>query len=380
MPKVTSLTKYFQVAQELRVKVRGMSPGRELPTVRELKEEFNVSQGTIVKAVSQLRAEGVLERPAGKKRLVVAEKHDHTVRNIMIVRPDWPSPDFDAVVRCITQACKQRGWGINLTTYGSLRNVEMNRATGINDAAVLLPNSESFPDHLRDALRRPAKPTVLVVEPIKNLGVPTVNVDGRQCGRLAVEHLADLGHQKVLAVLSEPPSAMALERIAGWRDAMTERQLTGEVDALLVNCGTKPGELSIDVAYSYFSAWMKRSHPEFTAIFCDCWTGALAVKRVLRELKLSIPEDISVIAYSGEGSIGPFLNPPLTAIEVDMESYGSAIAEQLEQAMRAESGVPKAIRIQPRLQVRESTGPVATEPKKSLHLNTSSQLAGNVRD
>ena len=384
MPKVTSLTKHFQVALALRARVKQMLPGQELPTVRELQDDFNVSQGTIVKALANLRAEGVIERPAGKKRLIVAEKNDRTLRRIAMIRPDWPSPDYDAVVQSVIQAGKQRNWGFDLVTYGSLQNVALDRATGINDAAVLLPNSEPFPDHLRDALRRPAKPTVLVVEPISNLGVPTVHVHGRQCGKLAVEHLASLGHRQILAIQSEPPSPIALDRIAGWREAMQQNQLLSKIpgsspESLLVDCGTKPAQLSIEIAYNYFSAWIERPHPEFTAIFCDCWTGALAVKRVLRERGINIPEDVSVIAYSGEGSIGPFLNPPLTAIEVNMTSYGEAIVEQLEKAMRGQSGKPEAIRIQPRLQIRESTGPAATKPTKSIPLPASLQLSRNTR-
>lgn len=335
MPKLISTTKHFQIAKKLRARFRQYKPGQQLPTVRELADEMQVSQGTIVKTLGTLREEGVINRPAGKMRLVVAERHDRHLHRVAIIRPDWHSTDFDAVIHSVVQAGRRRGWGFDLKTYASLQNVDLNRLTDVNDAAVLLPNSEPFPDHLRDALRRPTKPVVVVYEPIRGLGVPTVNVDDRQCGRLAVEHLAGLGHRKILAIMSEPPSAMVLERIAGWRDAMREHQLVDDPEALFVNCGTKSGQESIEVAYDYLSGWMSRPHPEFTAIVCDCW-ASLAVMRVLRENDIRIPDDVSMVAFAGEGAIAAFLNPPLTAFEVDMVSYGERVIDNLEQAFAGE--------------------------------------------
>ncbi len=360
MPKTTSSTKHFQITKALRARFSGMKPGHQLPTVRELADEMQVAQGTIVKTLSTLRGEGVVERPAGKMRLVVAERHDRHLHRVAIVRPDWPSTDFDAVVRSVVQAGKRRGWGFDLKTYTSLQNVDLNRLTDTTDAAVLLPNSEPFPDHLRDALRRPTKPAVVAYEPIRGLGVPTVNVDDRWCGKLAVEYLAELGHRQILAVMSEPPSAMILDRIAGWREAMRQSRLTDDLDALFVNCGTQPGQQSIEVAYAYFAAWLQRSRQAFTAILCDCW-AALAIMRVLRENGLRVPEDVSIIAFAGEGSVASFLNPPLTALETDMVRYGEAVIECLDRAFSGDHTASE-IHIPVELKIRQSTAPARSDP------------------
>lgn len=365
MPKPTTSTKHYQIAQKLRSHLQQYKPGQPLATVRHLADEHDVAQGTVVRALGQLRAEGVIERPAGKMRLVVTERHDRCLQRVTIARPDWPSPDFDAVVTNIVQAGKRRGWGFTIKTYSNLQSLDLNRVTGTSGATVLLPNSGVFPETLRDALRRPSKPVVLVYEPIQDLGVPVVSTDDKRCSRLAVQHLVDLGHRRILAVISEPPSAMILERIAGWREGMRENRLEDGLDDLLVNCGTQPTQQSIDVAYEYFSSWIQNSAVEFTAIYCDCWTGALGITRALRERGVNIPEDVSVIAFSGEGAIAPFLNPPLTAVEVDMTSYGETVVDTLDRALNGDT-IPPDTRIQPMLRIRETTAPPA-DPIQQAH-------------
>ncbi|MEO0515427.1 MAG: LacI family DNA-binding transcriptional regulator [Planctomycetota bacterium] len=353
MPRTTFLTKHFELTQLLRKRFATYRAGQEIPTVRELAETMGVAQGTIVKTLHSLREEGVIERPAGRMRLVVRELHHHVTKRIAIIRPSWPSPEYDSTVRSIMAAGKKRDWGFDLLTYESLQKVDLNRLTGVNDATVLMPNSEPFPDHLRSALRNPDKPTVVVNEIVDGLEAPSITIDENSSGRQAVNHLADLGHRKILAIMSEPPAGMVQARIAGWREVMVERELVEDVDQYFVNCGCRPGMQSTDHAYEYLSRWMAQSDLDYTAIFFDAWTGALAGCRVLRELGIRVPEDISVAAYAGSGSIAAYLSPALTATEADSEAYGEVVVAELNKIFKGGQSSAQ-IRVPPRMMIRES--------------------------
>lgn len=356
MPRTTFLTKHFELTQLLRKRFATYRAGQEIPTVRELAETMGVAQGTIVKTLHSLREEGVIERPAGRMRLVVRELHHHVTKRVSMIRPNWPSPEYDAAARSIMAAGKKRDWGFELHNYESLLKVDLYRLIGINDAAVLMPNSEPFPDHLRVALRSPDKPVVVVNEIVEGLDAPSVNIDEKQSGRDAVMHLADLGHRKILAVMSEPPSGKVQARIAGWREVMQERGLVQDVETYFVNCGCRPGMQSTDHAYEYLSQWMARSDLNYTAIFFDAWTGALAGTRVLRELGIRVPQDVSVTAYAGASSIAAYLTPALTATEADPEAYGEMVVAELDK-MFSESYSASDIRVPPRLVIRDSVAP-----------------------
>lgn len=354
MPRTTIRTKHFELTQRLRRQFATYRPGQEVPTVRELAQSLGVAQGTISKTLNTLRDEGVIERPAGRMRLVVRELHHHVNRRISVIRPSWPSPDYDAIIRSILMVGQQRDWGFDVMSYDSLRSIDLNRMIGVNDAALLLPSSELFPDHLRVALRCPNKPVVVLHQILDEINTPSVTVDEIVSGREAVAHLADLGHRKILAVMSEPPSGVVQARIEGWRQIMEERELVPEVDPYLVNCKCHPATSSTDNAYAYLSRWIPKSKLDFTAIFFDCWTGALAGLRVLRELKIRVPEDVSVAAFAGAGSIADYMAPPLTATEADTDAIGEAVMAELDSLF--DGGEPSGdVRIPPRLVVREST-------------------------
>lgn len=367
MPKITSHTKHFQVTQALRSRFARLKAGAEVPTVRELTEELGVAQGTVVQAMNALKSDGVIERPAGKMRLVVCSRHDHHLCRIAIIRPDWPSPDFDAVVKSIVQAGDGRNWGFEIKTYGKLQNVSLNRLASNCDAAVLIPNSEPFPDHLRKALQKPSRPTVVAYEPVDGLGVPVVSVDGEMCGELAVEHLAALGHRRILAVMSEPPSSYSMSRIEGWRNGMAGLGFSAEeTDQLFIDCKCQPSQSSIEWAYEYLSKVLNNMPFDFTGVFFDDWTGALAGMRVFREMSIDVPNDLSVVSFSGVGSIAQFLNPALSAVEMDCKEYGQSVARCLADGLggNAESSV---VKLTPFMCPRQTSAPLIGKSDRRHH-------------
>ena len=356
MPKTLPATKHFRLAQRLRGQIRGMQPGEPLPTVAELRKQHGVSQATVERALDRLRREGLITRPAGQLRVVVAQQSDPAAHRIAIIRPDYPSPTFEELARVIVAAGKRKDWAFELVSYRSLDGLNIRRSVGDNDGAVLLPHSEPFPDHLLTALRRPQRPLVIIQDPPPGLRVSSVRIDDEQVGRLAVQHLAGLGHRRILLFLSEPMAPSGEARAAGWRRQMTE---LGEMnlDELVVNSQLKPFDNSLLESYRYFSSWLDRPHPPFTAVFCAAWTGAVAVLRALREHDIAVPAQVSVIAHGGEGYIGPFLFPALTTVETDIVSYGQTVVDLLDRQLKDPTEPVQNLIVPSTLVLRNTTGP-----------------------
>ena len=68
---------YLQLIQQVRRMVASgqLTPGTELPSVREVATEYVVNPTTISKAYSQLESEGLLQRNRGKPMTVCAGRH-----------------------------------------------------------------------------------------------------------------------------------------------------------------------------------------------------------------------------------------------------------------------------------------------------------------
>jgi LacI family transcriptional regulator len=358
MPIKLVETKHHQFFQSLRDQVRRVAGGEKIPTIEELQFRYKVSRPVVERAITRLKKDGLIYRPAGKQRFVVAEIHDRPVWRVAMIRPDYPSPDFDAIARTVVSAGKGQKWGFDLVSYGSLSGLELETAIGDNDAAVLLPTSEPFPDHLVKVLENPRKPVIILQEPVlKPGGSNNVCINDRKVGRLAVDHLMGLGHRRILCMIDQPHDITTLERVAGWQDAM---QQSGQkrLEELVLDCDIRSSEDPMQKTYDHLRRWLEGPNPAYSAIFCTSSAGAMAVIRALRERNIKIPTDISLVAYAGESTIGPFLNPPLTAVEIDMAAYGKAVAELLESQLTNPKAEPRVIKLEPYLAIRETTKPV----------------------
>jgi GntR family transcriptional regulator len=75
-----SVAKYHDIAESLRTAITQGQYGRgeQLPSERELSEEFTVASGTIRQALGELEAEGVLASRRGSRRTVVGEPRSAT--------------------------------------------------------------------------------------------------------------------------------------------------------------------------------------------------------------------------------------------------------------------------------------------------------------
>jgi GntR family transcriptional regulator len=80
----SSLPLYEQVKLRLRrhIATQNLLPGTTLPTEKELCEQLGISRTTVVKALDELSAEGVIERIQGKGTLVASPKIQIPLRSV----------------------------------------------------------------------------------------------------------------------------------------------------------------------------------------------------------------------------------------------------------------------------------------------------------
>ncbi len=334
-----------------------MVPGEQLPTLAELMKEFEASQATITQALGRLRAQGLVTKPFGKKKLVVSQQTEKTLFRIVLIRPTWPSPDFDAILYAIQEEGVRQHLGFDVYSYPSVESLDVEQALSDKDAAFLIPSSELFPDGLKKAIESCRKPIIFLREKPDQVDAPEVSVDDYDSGRTAVKHLVELGHRNILAVTSEPPTVSTIRRLNGWRDMMKELDIP-DLQHLLADCSVRPGQYSVTGCYENLRYWLAaNSDVKFTAAFCISWTGALAAMRCFRENNLRLPDEVSVVTCGGEGSFSDFLNPPLTTLEIDVKQFAQAAITIVQNILlRPKSPGPKVIQVKsflvPRLSSR----------------------------
>jgi LacI family transcriptional regulator len=168
--------------------------------------------------------------------------------------------------------------------------------------------------------------------------------------RLAVEHLAGLGHRRIAHIAGPLEFSSGFDRREGFLEAMRDRGL--ELDPELVVVSDAFTES--DGAQACRELLDRRGEP--TAIAASNDLIALGSYDVLLERSIECPSQISITGFNDMPFAGRF-QPPLTTIRIRPYEVGAAAAELMLEALQQPGSHPRQVQLEPQLVVRESTGP-----------------------
>jgi LacI family transcriptional regulator len=182
--------------------------------------------------------------------------------------------------------------------------------------------------------------------------VPSATADDRQGIRLAVEHLAELGHRRIAHIAGPLELSTGLDRHEGFHEAMRD-------------LGLEPDPELVVVTRAFTEAEGARACAELlergggpTAIAAANDLIALGCYDVFAERGLACPAQISVVGFNDMPFAGRF-QPPLTTIRIPHYEIGMAAAELMLERLLNNGQPPRDVRLEPSLVVRGSTAPAA---------------------
>jgi DNA-binding LacI/PurR family transcriptional regulator len=190
-------------------------------------------------------------------------------------------------------------------------------------------------------------------------GVTNIQLDHKKAVRLALHHLAELGHTRVVFMKGQQQTVDTDYR---WREIMdAARSCNMELNPELM-IHLRENSWSPALGYGPTKELLTRTR-EFTALFAFNDIAAVGAIRALHEAELRVPHDVSVIGFDDVLSAS-FGIPSLTTVRQPLRQMGQAGAEHLLRRInQPKAPYPQEVIMQPELVVRESTGPA---PQKNL--------------
>lgn len=160
---------------------------------------------------------------------------------------------------------------------------------------------------------------VVQIEQPTPVATPTVTVDNVSGARLAVEHLAGLGHRRIayLGLVADAPASAGAQRLSGYREAV--RALGLPADETL--CVPDDPRLFHEQGRDLAARALARS-PAPTALFVAADPLAAGVLQHLAEVGLRVPADVSVVGF--DDTLAAHLTPPLSTMAIPMRALGAA--------------------------------------------------------
>jgi LacI family transcriptional regulator len=266
---------------------------------------------------------------------------------IGLVVPEIREPFFAELASAVEDEADRHGYTIFISSTRSDRGREIASLNRLRDhhvdGLIMLTNTPD--DGSLAKLIGKRRNVVLLDEDIPGVNVPRVFVENTKGAHQATRYLIDRGHTAI-AYLGGPLGLFTSEeRYAGFAAAMAEAGLN--VRASYLHRGSFSPALAaravVDMATS-------KSPP--TAIFASSDYLAIGALRGLREARVEVPRDMSLISFD-DTPLGAMLTPALTAIHQPIEALGRHGFQALYALMQRKPA-PKMTRLPVELIERDS--------------------------
>ncbi|MBZ5703469.1 MAG: LacI family transcriptional regulator [Acidobacteriia bacterium] len=198
-------------------------------------------------------------------------------------------------------------------------------------------------------------PAVAVSGHQKVKGVTNIVLNNARATRLALEHLARLGHKHIAFFKGHPGSADTDARWNGVLRAAAELgiEVRADITLQLQSHAPHPEPSVPEEGYAYAQRLLA-SKKRFTALFAFNDISAIGAIRAFRDAGLRVPEDVSVVGFD-DIQAAAYLIPRLTTVRQPLRQMGELAAMHLLQRISTGHPLPDEIAAEPELIVREST-------------------------
>lgn len=259
----------------------------------------------------------------------------------------FSDPYFPTLLQGVAAACNARSYAVTLwlaepeDEFGFIAKVLNN---GLLDGVIV--SSMVLDDPLVAALSASALPFVLVGRHPSAPGVNYVDVDNISSARMATEHLCRLGRRRIATITGMSDTIAGVDRRQGYEMALRAHDMLID-PALIVDGGfTEEGGAKA----------MRRLLPlEPDAVFVASDTMAMGALRVLREVRVRVPQDVAVVGFD-DMPAAAWTDPPLTTVRQPIEGLGAMAVETLVHLIEHPDSGPRRVVMLTQLVVRESCG------------------------
>lgn len=231
-----------------------------------------------------------------------------------------------------------------LPTRGERRAIE--DLIGLRcEALILIGLSAVAPEHLATVAEH--VPVVEIGQYTGTDNTDSVRTADAQGTRLAVDHLAGLGHRAIVHIDGGAKPGAA-DRRDGYRDAMRDHGLAEHIELL-------PGDYTVESGAAAARELLSRDRLPTAVIAGNDLCASGLMETLIRD-GVRTPADLSVVGYDDSATAGlSYLN--LTSVRQDVDRLASAAVTAASQRLDGDRRTPSHTVVPPTLTIRDSTGP-----------------------
>jgi len=345
MPKYP---KYLLTIKKLKemILIGKFKPGARIPADRELLKCFDVSYMTFRRAMNEICGAGIIER-RGRHGSFISRSALAIIglKKTLFVYRTWEGPFFDDLLNVAVKSIEQRGRLPSIIHFKEGVGRTLISALEQGESVILYGGlgPRDFGDDFDRMMKAAEESGSLLVALGAEVpaGIPRVKADDEKAMVLALERLRADGHSQIALIApSAYLSSELYSRISLWFDHIRTLGLRANAMDFFIGIGHWQ---HLHELRTLIEGRLANRPAGVSAVICLGNAELLAMLSACRNLHIEVPKDLSVILV-GDCSIIELLNPPISAVSVDLEQHMEVLLQMITEKERGEA-IPVDIKL-----------------------------------
>ena len=352
--------KYLLIKNNIQEKIinNDYTLGSKIPSEAELRQQFDVSRHTIRLAIAKLVNEGYLVKQQGSGTFVSdyykKSLKPSTKKTIGVITTYLSDYIFPSIIRGIEEELSAHDYSLMLSSTrnnvdnerGSLESMIEQNVDGLivepTKSNLMNPNLNYYLE-----LSEKSTPLIMLNASYEELDLPFVALDDISAGRMATNHLIELGHTNI-GIITKSDDLQGKNRLKGYLKSLYESKLTFSNDFIL-RYDTEMKENLPELIH----CMLANENPP-TAFVCYNDEIAIMLIKEIQNIGKDCPRDFSVVSHDDSFYATMLPSVKLTTIKHPKEELGRQAAKAIVNFV--EKGIPlETIVFEPKLIKRTST-------------------------
>ncbi len=270
-----------------------------------------------------------------------------------LVVPDLLHPFFAEIAKSLSEVLRNSGYYLIVSSSDEdpeLEEQEINHLLARRLDTLIIASCRSTVDVLF-RIEKQSTPYVLIDRNFPGLPANFVGVDDEEVGRIATQHLIDIGCKRI-AHIRGPETSPGIRRLEGYKRALAQKGLRPADDYII---SEPKGDVETRQRGRDAMHELLRLKPRPDGVFCFNDPLAMGAMNHALDEGLRIPEDIAIIGC-GNLHYDDSLRVPLSSIDQHSRRIGEEAARITLRILNSKTPPkPERVVLQPELIVRGST-------------------------
>ena len=267
---------------------------------------------------------------------------------VALIVPSINNSFFPEVARAVEDIAQLNGYKVFLCNTDDSREKLVDYLDSLGSQFVdgLIIDSHNITREDLSDLSRLGIPVVMIDRVIDDGDYTSITVDNRAGGRLATEHLLEVGCKKIAHVQGPKNEMNSVQRMWGYRDKVSKFPWFDE--SWIANA-----EFSVKSGYQATKELLMR-HEDIDGVFASNDLIAIGALKAAHEWGKKIPNELAIVGFDGI-DMSELTVPGITTIQQPIYQIGELAMQELLSQIKNSNVKPKKYTLDIELVIREST-------------------------